>query len=315
MAPDDLSTTARALSGALEPFVGSVYFAKECHEAYQTLGFAGSSRVAGNVMLPDGPAYFTSRGSLLGQVPGEVVAAAFAVFNPLAVIASVSHGWTLTSAPTIRAMRAEATVSQLVRILGPRPEGLRSIRDALARAVEVCEPAGRPLFAGAVSGEVSDDELGAAWHFGDVLREYRGDSHTAAWTAADFDAVEIGLMTELYWGLPQKSYVRTRAWSNDQLDAGLDRLQSRGVVSNGALTADGHQQREQIERSTDAQMAKPLAAIGAEFDDVVAGLARWSSAVREAGGYPTSGPMDLAKAATVATDAAATANEGGHDGH
>jgi hypothetical protein len=30
-----------------------------------------------------------------------------------------------------------------------------------------------------------------------MLREYRGDAHTAAWTSSGFDATEIGLMTEL----------------------------------------------------------------------------------------------------------------------
>jgi hypothetical protein len=295
----DLSSTARALSGALEPFVGSVYFAKECHEAYAALGFAPSTRVVGDVMMPDGPAYFTSRGSLLGQVPGAVVAAAFAVFNPVAVVASVSHGWTLTSAPTIRAVRADATVAQLSRILGPNPEGVSFIRQALARAVDMCEPAGRALFAGALSGDIPTDDLAAAWHLGDVLREYRGDSHTAAWTAADLDAVEIGLMTELYWGLPPKSYVRTRAWSNEQLDAGLDRLRTRGLIIDGKLSESGKQLREQIERSTDAQMAKPLAAIGDDVDQVVIGLRRWSAAVRAARGYPTAGPMDLANAAVA----------------
>ncbi len=295
----DLSKNARALSGALEPFVGSVYFAKECHDAYAALGFAPSTRVVGDVMMPDGPAYFTSRGSLLGQVSGVVVAAAFAVFNPVAVEASVAHGWAITSAPTIRSIRAKATVAQLARILGPHPDGVSFIRQALGRAVDVCEPAGRPLFAGAVSGDVPDDDLAAAWHLGDVLREYRGDSHTAAWTAADLDAVEVGLMTELYWGLPLKSYVRTRAWSDEQLDAGIHRLTARRLMADGALTSEGKLLREQIERSTDAQMKKPLAAIGNDLDEVVVGLQRWSTAVRQAGGYPAAGPMDLANAATA----------------
>mgnify|MGYP003704542881 CR=1 FL=1 len=77
---------ARALAAALEPFVGQVYFSPECHANYEALGFAPSRGQANGVALPDGPAYFTSRGSLMGQVPGELVAAAFAVFNPEAVV-------------------------------------------------------------------------------------------------------------------------------------------------------------------------------------------------------------------------------------
>ncbi|MEY2591579.1 MAG: hypothetical protein QOJ67_3563, partial [Acidimicrobiaceae bacterium] len=37
----------------------------------------------------------------MGQVPGQVVASAFAVFNPAAVVPAVDYGWTLTDAPTI----------------------------------------------------------------------------------------------------------------------------------------------------------------------------------------------------------------------
>ena len=39
-------------------------------------------RSSADVAMPDGPAYFTSRGSLLGQVEPHVVAAAFGVFKP-----------------------------------------------------------------------------------------------------------------------------------------------------------------------------------------------------------------------------------------
>src|SRR5215213_7523054 len=92
---------ARRLAGALEPFVGQVYFSPECHEAYVRLGFSPSAAKAGAVALPDGPAYFCSRGSVLGQVPGELVASAFGVFNPAVVVPLVAFGWTLVSAEEI----------------------------------------------------------------------------------------------------------------------------------------------------------------------------------------------------------------------
>ena len=50
----------------------------------------------------------------------------------------------------------------------------------------------------------------------------RGDSHTAAWIGQGLDATEIGLMSELYWGLPLKSYSRTRAWSEDDFNTRLE---------------------------------------------------------------------------------------------
>ena len=88
----ELSTKARALGGALEPIIGQVYFSPECHANYVALGFEPSPGDMNGVALPQGDAYFTSRGSLMGQVPGEVVAAAFAVFNPQVVIPAVTAG-------------------------------------------------------------------------------------------------------------------------------------------------------------------------------------------------------------------------------
>lgn len=73
------------LAGAIEPFTAQVYFAPEAHAAYEALGFNGSRGDFNGVAAPDGPAYFTSRGSVMGQVPGQVVAAAFGVFNPVEI--------------------------------------------------------------------------------------------------------------------------------------------------------------------------------------------------------------------------------------
>ena len=247
---------ARRLRDAIEPFVGSVYFAPECHERYVALGFAPSSGDADGVALPDGPAYFTSRGSLMGQVTGHVVAAAFAVFNPAAVVPSVAYGWSLTDAETIRRARQDGAVAQLRRILGAPADAARGAK-LLESAVAALAPAGRPLFAGAISHEApsADDPLARAWFFGDALREYRGDAHNAAWLADGLGPVEIGLLTELFWGLPLHSYVRTRAWSDEQVGDAIENLRARGWLADRTFTDAGRAGREAIEASTDAQMA------------------------------------------------------------
>ena len=291
---------ARALSGALEPVIGQVYFSPECHGNYERLGFAPSSRLMDGVALPDGPAYFTSRGSLLGQVPGHVVASAFAVFNPAAVVPSVAHGWSLTDAATIRRARHDGAVAQLQRLLGTGdPVGLSSVVTGLQRAVDACRVEGRPLFAGVMSQPSADDALGQMFILGDALREFRGDAHTASWISAGLDAVEIGLLTERYWGLPFKSYVRTRAWSDDELNAGLDRLQSAGFVDAEGLgmTEAGRAFRERIEVATDDQTAPAMAAVGDDAPELTSVLAGWASAVRAGCGYPSKGPQDLAQLA------------------
>jgi hypothetical protein len=286
---------ARRLAAALEPVTGQVYFAREAHEAYEELGFGGSPRSLGGVLAPDGPAYFCSRGSVLGQVPGEVVASAFGVFNPEAVVPAVTYGWTLTDAATICAARTEAGTAQLVRILGAEPDGLGVARSLLARAVEPLRPEGKPLFAGLRALGLPGTAVGDVWRLGDQLREFRGDAHVAAWTAGGFDAAEIGLLTEAYWGLPLRSYVRTRAWSSAQLDAAEERLLSRGLLADGSLTDRGRTEREEVELATDRMCAPIVDALGDDLDTLVDILTPWGRAVREASGYPRSGPHDLAE--------------------
>ena len=288
---------ARALAAALEPFTGQVYFSPECHAAYAALGFSPSPGSMGDVALPDGPAYFCSRGSVMGQVPGEVVAAAFGVFNPQAVVPAVTYGWTLTDAPTIEAARTEGAVAQLQRALGDEPDGLDRGLALLQQTTDGLRPEGKPLFAGLVGQGLPGSKLGDAWRLADQLREFRGDVHINAWATAGFDATEIGLLTELYWGLPTRTYVRTRAWSDSDLDAAEERLHARGLMADGQLTDKGRAEREAVESATDAACGPIVANLGDDVDELVGILQGWSRAVQAAGGYPSSGPLDLASAA------------------
>lgn len=288
---------SRALAAALEPVTGQVYFSPECHAAYERLGFAPSRGEFNGVMAPDGPAYFTSRGSLMGQVQGNVVAAAFAVFNPAVVLPAVAHGWSITDAPTIFDARDEGGIAQLVRLLGDRPDGIDRARQLLERAVSVLRPEGRPLYAGLASQEIPDGAIGRVWRLGDMLREFRGDSHTAAWISAGFTACEIGVVSELYWGLPARSYSRTRGWTDDDYEVAIGRLERDGLVRGDALTERGLEVRESVENATDAQMAPVVAALGDGLEDLVAILRPWGAAVRAGKGYPASGPHDLADSA------------------
>jgi len=285
----------RRLAMAIEPVTGQVYFSPEAHAAYEALGFAPSpGSLPTGVQLPDGPAYFTSRGSVMGQVPGEVVAAAFAVFNPQAVIPSVAFGWSTCDAVTIEAARTQGGVGQLRRVLGEQPDGLARATELLARATDSLRPEGRPLFAGLRHLGPPGTPMGDMWRLADMLREYRGDSHTAAWISVGLDAAQIGLLSELYWGLPTRSYVRTRAWSGEQLDTAEAALNSLGFMADGALTALGREAREAIEIATDRQCEVIIDALGADTEELIALLSPWGKAIRDAGGYPPQGPHDLA---------------------
>jgi hypothetical protein len=284
---------SRTLAAALEPVIGQVFFSPECHAAYAELGFAPSPGRLGAVAMPDGPAYFTSRGSLLGQVRPGVVAAAFGVFKPESVSAGVLLGWSLTDAATIFAARREGAVAQLERVLGKAGDEVGRASELMERAVAPLGVEGRALFAGLRSWwDDPTDPWTRLFHLGDMLRECRGDAHISAWTSAALDAVEIGLLNDVYMGLPLRSYVRTRGWNDDELEAGEERLRERGWLDGEALSTEGRDAREDIERATDRQMGPAVDVLGDDLGELVGLLWPWGEAMREAGGY-IGGPVDL----------------------
>ena len=299
MDEQQLSARARSLASALEPVAGQVYFSPECHANYEALGFGPSpGDFDGGVAGPETESYFCSRGSVMGQVPGSVIAAAFGVFNHVLVEKIVERGWQKTDAATMCQARDDGAVAQLRRVLGDRPDGVDEARSLLERAQDDLQPYGKPLYAGMAAQPRFDDPLADCWRLADRLREYRGDAHIAAWTSNGLDACQIGLLSELYWGLPARSYSRTRMWSDEQYDAAEAALEARGLLEEHRLTGEGLAFREELEVVTDRQCRPIVDALGDDVDALVATLARWGAAIRDARGYPASGPHDLADAAT-----------------
>ena len=175
---------ARRLAAALEPVAGQVYFSPGVPRGLREARLRAPAPATMNgVALPDGPAYFCSRGSVMGQVPGELVAAAFAVFNPAVVVPAVDlrldadrRGHHLRR-PHRRAPPASSPASSATSPTAwPAPPSCWPGRRRALR------PEGRPLYAGLLSLGLPGDPMGDAWRLADRLREYRGDAHTAAWT-------------------------------------------------------------------------------------------------------------------------------------
>jgi hypothetical protein len=279
---------ARRLWSALEPIAASVYFAPEAHRAYQRLGFDGPSRVNRGVEYPDMVAYFTSRGACLGpDVPGHVVAAAFGVFKRSVVVGAVAEGWRRTDQASVLAARQEGATAALRRILGEEPDGLAWVTGVLQRMAEAAPGEGRHLYSGLCALGYPGDPVGDLWRAADLVREHRGDSHIAAWIGADLDAAEVGLLTDVWRGQPLKSWVRSRGWSEDELDAACDRLRGRGLLDDGDITDDGWRLREAVEDATDAMERRVVDALGDDADRLFAVVEPWAEQVVVHGGYPT----------------------------
>jgi hypothetical protein len=244
----DFQEKARRLRNAVEPVAAGVYFAREAHKAYAALGFEGSPVTQDGVARPDSKAYFTSRGACMGQVPGEVVAAAFGCFNPKVVVPAVEAGWQITSREAILQARQRAAAAMLQRVLGDQPEGLGRVTGLLRRAAAVAPWEGRPIHGGLRSLGFPGHPLGDLWRAADLVREHRGDSHVITWAVGGTDAAEILLLTEQWWGLPARSYAPTRGWTGADMAAGFGRLKRRGLMTGGEqLTDAGRAFREEVE--------------------------------------------------------------------
>jgi Helix-turn-helix family len=305
----EANARSRAVAVALEPVAGSVYFAPEAHEAYAALGFGPSpGPVTGNewaeshwgrVHLPDGVAYFASRGGVLGQVRGEVVAAAFGVFNPAVVVAAVDAAWSIATADDVVAARTRGAVAQLVRILGPEPDGIGRVVELLERAVAPLSVLGRPMFAGLSALPMPTDPMGRMWRLGDLLREYRGDAHVAAAAAAGLDGCDLQVLTERCAGMPPRTYAAGRGWDPTQLAGAEDRLTARGLLVDGQPTSAGLVAREALEAETDRLCVAMIDAIGDGVVELVGRLQSWGAAIRAADGYYASSPQEAVLAAGV----------------
>ena len=192
----------------------------------------------GGIEYPDMVAYFTSRGACLGErVSGHLVAAAFGVFKRPIVVGAVAEGWRRTDQAAVLAAREQGRDPS-------RCGGCSATHRTVWRGPRTCwrgwpseaNGEGRALYSGLLSLGMPDDEMGAFWRAADLVREHRGDSHIAAWINADLDACEIGVLTDPWRGQPLKSWVRSRGWTEDELDAAIDRLRGRGYLDAEGIT-------------------------------------------------------------------------------
>ena len=280
-----LRLRARTLRDLAEPIGANVYFAPEAQAAYAECGLG---------VAPGRPsssaAYFASRGACLGQAPGPVVAAAFGVFKPATVTAAIDEAWATTDARSLLAARERGAVASLERIFGDDPTiaaAIPRVTELLRRATDAA-PAGegRALFSGLRSLGFPGTPLGDLWRLCDLVREHRGDSHIIAWVGCGLDPVQAMISTELWWRLPLRSYVRTRGWTEDEIDAALDRCRTSGLMDADQFTAAGEQLRAQIEWTTDRQERPILDALGDDADELFELLAPMTAAVVAANGYP-----------------------------
>jgi len=275
---DDWDGPGRALRTAIEPIATICFWSEPASEVYGRIG------------LDFLTGYVWSRGCVLGEPEPTVVASAFAVFEPSVIAGLYEAARSAAPLAAVRAAREEAAVTSLTAVLGdPRGEvagELERTTAALERGVAAIDTTGRPMSAGLAALPVPSDPWGRLWHATTRLREFRGDSHVAAYLAAGITGLEANLLTERRIGWEPFAYTGTRAWSPEVMGAAVEGLRERGLLEGDALSEQGRAVRDEVEAVTERQLAPVRDAIGGELPAVTATCSAWSERIVERGWFP-----------------------------
>lgn len=263
---------ARRLRDACEPVAMHAVWNRRTNER---LGALGLDFLA---------SYVGGRAASLGSPHGAVVAAAFAWFEPGLVAAMHDAASVEMPADQLVLVRDEATAESLREVL--EGEDVTAVADLLADAAQPADGTGRPFFSGLRARGRPADPVQRLWWACDLVREHRGDSHVAAANVAGLGPVEMNILTELWIGMPLRSYTATRGWSPEAMESAVDGLRARGWIDGDALTDAGRAARVDVEARTDAQEQSIVDAIGDRLDDVCAQLDGWGARCVEAGAFP-----------------------------
>jgi hypothetical protein len=236
--------TAGQLCRSINAVHSLSYFLPDVAERFGALGMHG------------GTPYFAARSAPMGAVSAATVAATFYNFNPVLIAESIPAAWELASPRTVTSVRYEMVEAALPRVLGDLVRAEKFSRGALLlrKAAEAIPNGdGRPLYAGHAELAWPESPHGQMWHAVTLLREYRGDGHIAALVAHELSGIEA-LITHTLAGIgfSVQFAKQLRGWSEDQWQAGIERLQSRGLIDDtGGLSAAGTALRSRIEDATD----------------------------------------------------------------
>jgi hypothetical protein len=271
-APVTSARPARRLRDAMEPIASHHVWSRRTNDVLSKLGlkiFTG---------------YVWGKAAALGEPPIEVVLSVFPDHEPGLIAAAYEEARRQCGRAGMMAAREEATIESLAGVL--EEVDVTPVVSVLRRGVEAADGTGRTLFCGLRSLGWPEHPVGQLWRACDLLRQHRGDGHTAACISAGLGAVTMNVMTELWLGMPVGQLaVGQRGWPEEAVAGAVADLERRGLAADGALTAAGRALRDDIEERTDAMQQPVIDAIGADLDATVAALDGWSSACIAAGLY------------------------------
>lgn len=250
--------TARRIHRTAEPIHAMIYFTPHGADAYAQVGITHQRMT-----------YFASRSAAMGPVPAETVIATFFNFSPAIIRHVIPAAWEIATPAQVLAARLEAADRSL-RQAWDDDISSSQVRQAASLARRAADragsrPEGRPLFAGHASLPWPGAPHLVLWHAQTLLREFRGDGHVGLLLTEGLDGLGA-LITHAAMGvIPAGALRTTRAWSEQEWAAGVQRVRDQGWLADGpglTLSETGQRRRQSIENRTDELAVFPYEAIG-----------------------------------------------------
>ncbi|MBO9522690.1 MAG: hypothetical protein J7518_14240 [Nocardioidaceae bacterium] len=191
------------------------------------------------------------------------------------------------------AVLAFAAVEEFLTPLLAGVPGASRAADVLVGAAENAVTDGRALAAAWQSATPPSSTAARLWWATSVIREHRGDGHVLAATYAGLSGLETSLI-HVASGLVRRDVIQpNRGWTDEQWQAGVERLRDRGLHDGTGLTEQGAALRQQIEDETD-RLARPvLRDLDAELPVVREVLGALGHAIAAGGNLPAGNPMGV----------------------
>lgn len=276
----DAASTARSIWTLFEPIHAVTYFTPEARSAYEQAGLRGFWR-----------GYFAGRAAPLGTASATVVTAAFFNFAPAFVARAIPGVWELVTPGEALRVRLTGATEALRRLLAGHEADAAAAADLLWRAIGELDFSGRVLAAADAALPVPEEGssgLARLWQAATVLREHRGDGHSAALAAADIDGCEA-VALRCCLDLRREDLQPARGWTDEAWDDALSRLARRGWIDvDGELTGAGREAHAAVENATDWAAARPWARLGPETTgEIVTVLTPLAQACTSAIPYPS----------------------------
>src|SRR5271167_4343561 len=242
---------ARRLLDRFEPVHGVTYFAPEAREALDGLGYKGYWM-----------GYFAARSAPLGAVPREVVTAIFYNFAPGRVAKALPAAWQIAGPEAALRVREESAVAVLRRYGLEADENVTTAAELAAKAARHAPLDGRPLYAANLALPWPDEPLAALWHAATLLREHRGDTHTAVLSASGVTGRECNVLHSASGAIPRDYIAASRDYDDEEWRLCAQQLAARGLLDDeGSLTAAGRELKEHVESTTDVLSLSVLDAL------------------------------------------------------